>query len=392
VLKLVDKRYTYGRQLLDEEDIASVVSILRSAWLTQGATVGEFEQALAFKLGSSCVAAVSSGTAALHLLALALGWQKGDVVITSPLTFLATVNCIVYAGANPEFADIDRQSYTLDPEKLEEKIKSLRKQGRSLRAVIGVDFAGHPCDWKSLRILSSQYDFRLINDCCHALGACYGEDAGYAARYADAAVLSFHPVKHITTGEGGAVITNDREIDQKIRLLRTHGMTKEHDKLHRYDGPWYYEMHDLGFNYRITDIQCALGLSQLRKLDRFLRRRREIARFYDNAFGSNDKFTIPREMHGVSHAYHLYPLQVNLDNVGITKGELFRRFSEQGIDCQVHYIPVHLQPYYRKTFGFSEGSYPIAEDFYRREVSIPMHPGLDNQDLEYISSTILNSF
>ncbi len=378
----------YGRQDIDEADIEAVLEALRSDWLTQGPAVGAFETALSGKLGAEYACVVSSGTAALHLLGLAMGWQSGDIVITSPLTFVADANCIVYAGATPDLVDIDPDSYTLDPCKLEDRIQTHQKQGRRVRAVIGVDYAGHPCDWKALRSLADKYGFQLVADACHALGATLNDDPHYAARYADAAVLSFHPVKHITTGEGGAVITGDTDLAEKVKLLRTHGITKDPKYLEKNDGPWYYEMHALGFNYRITDIQCALGMTQLKKLDRFVARRRCIARYYDEVFGPDDRFTTPTIAPHVGHAYHLYPLQVHFDSLSLARAELFERLKEKDILLQVHYIPVHLQPYYRKHYGFNEGEFPVAEQFYRRVISIPMHPRLDDEDLNYISASV----
>lgn len=382
------RHLSYGRQSVDEKDISVVCSVLRSDWLTQGPEVERFESALCQKLNAGYAAAVANGTAALHLTGLALGWQPGDIVITAPLTFLATANCILYAGARPDFCDIDPLSYTLDPNQVEERVKAHQKKGQKVKAVIGVDYAGHPCDWSALRDLADQYGFQLVADACHALGAAYDGDTGYALKYADIAVYSFHPVKHITTGEGGAVLTNHRAVDETIRRLRTHGMTKDPALLRENHGPWYYEMHELGYNYRITDMQCALGNRQLAKLDDFLVKRRTIARYYDQAFAEDQRLIPPKVREDVLHAYHLYPLRIRFDRLNMNKKTLFAGLKAKDIFCQVHYIPIHLQPYYQKHFGFNNGDYPISEEFYAQELSIPMHPRLCQADLDHIVQAI----
>ncbi len=384
----MNKPYTYGKQCIDEVDVEAVAAALRSDWLTQGPAVESFEKSLSEKLGSTAAAAVSNGTAALHLTALASGWSEGDVVLTTPITFLATANCVLYTGATPDFVDINQKTYTLDVDKLEEKIKYYEEKGKRIRAVIGVDYAGRPCEWKELRFLADKYEFQLINDACHALGASYEKDIRYQAKYADAVILSFHPVKHITTGEGGAALTNNIEFDEKLKALRSHGVTRNRKNLERWEGPWWYEMHEIGFNYRITDFQCILGMNQLKKLDRFVEKRRRIARYYDNVFGNDERFITPDPGGNASHAYHIYPLQIRFETISITKKELFQKLRSKEIFCQVHYIPMHFQPYYRKTYGYRPGDFPIAETFYSREISIPMHPQLESGDLEYIVETV----
>lgn len=402
--------YNYGRQLIEQDDIDAVLEVLKSDRLTQGPYIEKFEEALGRKFGAKYVCAVSSGTAALHLTGLALGWKKGDIVITSPITFLASANCILYSGATPDFVDIDKDYYTIDVNKLEEKIKDYNNKNKKIKAVVGVDFAGQPCDWKALRYLADKYEFQLVNDNCHALGAKYYGSEKYALKYADVICHSYHPVKHITTGEGGAVLTDNNKITEKVKILRTHGNVKDfslftlHSSLEQ--GSWYYEMQYLGFNYRITDFQCTLGISQLKKLDRFVEKRRTIAKFYDHEFNNDIRFIIPNVKKNCKHSYHLYPLQINFDklsnNVSLWRGikgenfsrnnqikvEFFKKLSKVGINCQVHYIPVHLQPYYRKNYGFKNGDFPIAEKFYEREISIPIYPSLSNKDLKYIANTI----
>jgi UDP-4-amino-4,6-dideoxy-N-acetyl-beta-L-altrosamine transaminase len=381
----------YGKQFVDDCDIRSVVDVLSSAWLTQGPNVCDFERALCQKFESECATVLSSGTASLHLAGLALGWKAGDVVLTTPITFLASANCILYAGAKPDFVDIDACSYTIDVEKLETKLKQYDACGNRVKAVVAVDYAGQPCRWESLRRLADKYEFQLVDDGCHAIGAKYRTVPIGSSKYADVTVFSFHPVKHITTGEGGAVLTDSRELDEKIKMLRMHGITKDKSLLEKNDGPWYYEMHELGFNYRLTDIQCALGLSQLKKLDRFIQRRRQIAAYYDGIFGEDERFIIPQTIPEAEHVYHLYPLQIKFDDISVVKDVFFQRLRERKIFCQVHYIPVHLQPYYRRHFGFKEGDFPVSEEFYEREVSIPMYPALENTEMEYVGAEIVES-
>ena len=396
-----NKLYSYGKQSISNDDIQAVKDVLKSDWLTQGPKISEFEIALCEKFGSKYASAVSNGTASLHLTGLASEWKTGDNIITSPITFLASANCILYSNAIPDFVDIDSKTYTIDVFKLEDKIKSYKKQNKRIKTVIAVDYAGHPCDWESLKLLADKYEFQLVNDNCHALGAEYKNDMQYAVKYADVVCQSYHPVKHITTGEGGAILTNKKKIAEKIKILRNHGIVKYYKKINSQSGKsdsdikiknsktelqWYYEMQMLGFNYRITDFQCALGISQLKKLDLFVKRRREIAAYYDKAFENDDRFIFP---HVSKHSYHLYPLQVNFEKIKLKKVKFFDQLSNAGINCQVHYIPVHLQPYYRNNFGFKKGDFPIAEKFYEQEISIPMYPALEEQDLHYISNKLL---
>ena len=379
----------YGKQSIDQSDIDAVVKVLKSDWITQGSAVETFENDLNNYFGSKHACAVSNGTAALHLTGPALGWQPGDIVITTPITFLATANCIIYAGATPDFVDIDPVSYTIDPNQVENKIKAHRNKGKKVKTVIGVDFAGHPCDWKALRYIADKYDLQLVNDNCHAMGALYLGDKQYAMKYADVVTQSYHPVKHITTGEGGVVLTNDPVIDEKVRCLRTHGMTNALDKLENNDGPWYYEMHEVGFNYRITDFQCALGSSQVKKLDYFVEKRREIAKKYDEAFSCINNFTIPQTNSSIDHSYHIYSLQINFNELDLTKVKLFEKIKQSGIKLQVHYIPVHMQPFYQKNYGFNTGDFSVSENFYRNEVSLPIYPDLSTDDISSVVNNIL---
>ena len=380
---------SYGKQFIDKSDIDTVIEVLKGDWLTQGSSVKKFENDLINYFGSKYACVVSNGTAALHLVGIALGWKPGDIIITTPLTFLATANCIAYSGAKPDFVDIDPITYTINPSQLEKKIKSYLSNGKKVKAVIGVDYAGHPCDWKSLRKIADKYDFILVNDNCHALGATYLENKCYAVQYADVVTQSYHPVKHITTGEGGSILTNNSKIDESLRRLRNHGMTKNPDQLSKNDGPWYYEMHEIGYNYRITDFQCALGSNQLNKLDQFVQKRRIIANKYDKAFSNINELQIPVNNNGVNHAYHLYPLQIDFDNLEINKVDFFYKMKDAGINLQVHYIPIHLQPYYIKNYGFHSNDFPVSENFYKKEISLPIYPGLLDSDIELVINNIL---
>ena len=379
---------SYGKQLIDKDDIDAVNEVLAGDWLTQGPKVKEFEEGLCKYFGADHACVVSNGTAALHLAAIALGWGPGDIIITSPITFLATVNSIYYVGATPDFVDIDPVSYTLDLDKLESKIKKYISDGKNVKAIIGVDYAGHPCDWKKLKDIADNYNIQLVNDNCHAMGAVYNENKQYAVKYADIVTQSFHPVKHITTGEGGAILSNSLEIDNKVRSNRSHGMTKDSKILEQNQGPWYYEMHEPGFNYRITDFQCALGLSQLKKLDNFIKIRREIANFYNQAFTDYDFITTPHLKENISHAYHLYPILINFEKLKLSKKDFFEKMHSSGISLQVHYIPVHLQPFYRKNYGFKIGDFPHSEKFYEQEISLPVYPRLTKHNLNDIILSI----
>jgi len=374
---------------LDQDDIDAVINALKGDWLTQGPACEKFENDLNSYFGSKYSCAVSNGTAALHLVGLALDWQEEDIIITSPNTFLSTVNSIVFSGATPDFVDIEPSTYTIDPNKLEERVKALLSKGKKIKAVIGVDYAGHPCDWESLRDIANRYQFKLINDNCHALGASYLDDKKYAVKYADVVTHSYHPAKHITTGEGGSILTNDKDLDSKVRSLRTHGMTKESNKLFENPGPWYYEMQELGFNYRITDFQCALGSSQLKKLNKFIAKRTKLAEFYNNSFDNYDFIKTPMVKNSSNHAYHLYPLLIDFNNLNVSKLDLFNKMKSKDINLQVHYIPVHLQPFYKLNYGFKKGDFVNSENFYFKELSMPIYPDLTIEELSFVVESLL---
>ena len=377
----------YGKQSIDRKDISEVLKVLKSDWLTQGPQINKFELALKKHFGAKYCSVVSNGTAALHLAGLALGWKKGDIVLTSPISFLASSNCILYSGATPDFVDIDKSSYNIEINKLETKIKKLKLSSKKVVAIIATDYAGNPCDWKELRNIASKYNIKLINDNCHAIGASYYNDKSYAAKYADIVTHSYHPVKNITTGEGGSILTKHKKIYDKINILRSHGTLKNSKLMFSNAGPWYYEMHEMGFNYRITDIQCALGISQLRKVNKFIRRRKEIAKIYDKEFSGKDIFKIPKVEKNYSHAYHLYPLQIDFVKKD-QKKRLFHKLYKNKIKLQVHYMPIHLQPYYRKNFGFKKGDFPVAESFYKKEVSLPIYFSLKTKEVYKVINKI----
>jgi len=368
-----DKILPYGRQCLDEDDVQAVVSVLRSDWLTTGPKVSAFEEAFAAFVGARDAVAVCNGTAALHAAMYAVGIGPGDEVIVPPMTFAATANCVVFQGSTPVFADVEPDTLLLDPGEVEAKITSRTK------AIIAVDYAGQPCDYDAVRDIAERHGLTLVADACHALGATYkGRPAGSLA---DLSVFSFHPVKHITSGEGGMVTTDDPDLARRMRVFRNHGITTDHHQRAQ-KGSWFYEMVDLGHNYRLTDFQCALAMNQLRKLPEWVERRRAIARRYDAAFAGLDAVEPLAVRDNVSHAYHLYVVKINTARLGATRAEVFAALRAEGIGVNVHYIPVHLHPYYRERFGYRGGECPVAEDAYERLISLPMFHGMTDQDIE----------
>jgi perosamine synthetase len=362
----------YGRQSIDEADIQAVVETLKSDWLTTGPKVVEFEEAFADWVGAKHAVSFSSGTAALHGAAFAAGLGPGDEAVTSPMTFAATANCILYQNATPVFADVCVDTLNLDPEMAAKKITPRTK------AIIPVDYAGHPADLDSFLTLGEKQGLTVIEDACHALGAEYrGKRVGSIAHLT---VFSFHPVKHLTTGEGGMVTTDNRQFAETIRRFRNHGINSDARDRQK-SGGWFYEMTFLGFNYRLTDIACALGMRQLEKLDANLARRREIAAQYNAAFHDLGGIMVPQVRSEANPAWHLYPIRLDLPKLSANRAEVFRALRAENIGVNVHYIPVHQHPYYRERFGFHDGEYPTVEVAYERLISLPMFHSMTDEDV-----------
>jgi len=369
----------YGRQSVDDEDIQFVVEVLRSDWLTTGPMVEKFEQAVADFVGSEYAVAVSSGTAGLHAAMAAVGINTGDEVIVPTMTFAATANAVVFQGGRPVFVDVLPNTLLIDPSEVEAKITSRTK------AIVTVDYAGQPCDYDALRAISDKHRLTLIADACHSLGAEYkGRKVGTLA---DLTVFSFHPVKHITTGEGGMIVTDNREYAEKMRRFRNHGISTDH-RQRSGNGTWFYEMTDLGYNYRLTDFQCALGLSQLQKLPAWIERRREIAREYDLAFATLHAIKPLDTSADVTHAYHLYVVKLEGAQPERSRVAVFEALRKEGIGVNVHYIPVHLHPFYLKRFGTRPGMCPAAEEAYERILSLPIYPTMEDRDVRKVIETV----
>lgn len=367
----------YGRQWIDDEDIAAVTDALRSDWLTTGPRVEEFEKAFASFVGSREAVAVSSGTAALHAAMFAIGIGPGDEVIVPAMTFAASANCVVFQGGTPVFADVEADSLLLDPDSVRARISP------RTRAILAVDYAGQPCAYDELRALAAEHGLKLVTDGCHALGGRHrGRPVGALA---DLTAFSFHPVKHITTGEGGMVSTDNPELVRRMRRFRNHGLSSDHREREEKDS-WYYEMVELGYNYRLTDMQSALGMSQLRRLPEWIQRRRDIAGRYDQAFAGDAGILPLRTRPEVEHAYHLYVVRVEADRTAV-----FRALRADGIGVNVHYIPVHLHPFYRRRFGTGPGLCPVAEAAYERILSLPIFPQMTEKDQDTVIASARNA-
>jgi perosamine synthetase len=368
----------YGRQDIGEDDIAAVGAVLRSEWLTTGPVVHEFERAFAAFCGAPEAVAVSSGTAALHAALHALGVGPGDEVIVPPMTFAATANAAVYLGATPVFADVDPGTLLLDPERVVERISA------KTRAIVGVDYAGQPCDWDALEELARAHDIPMVADACHAVGA--RVEGRAAGTLADLTVFSLHPVKHFTTGEGGMITTSDPDLARRMRDFRNHGITTD-ARARCEAGAWFYEMVELGYNYRITDFQCALGLSQLRKVPGWLERRRGIAARYDDALVGGVGFRPLAVRSDVEHAYHLYVVRTPASFAG-GRDRAHAALHAEGIAANVHYIPVHLHPFYRERFGTGPGLCPVAEAAYGEILSLPLFPAMVDGDVDDVLAAV----
>jgi len=370
------KLLPYGRQTIDDDDIAAVVEVLRSDWLTTGPKVEEFERALAAFTGTQHAVAVSNGTAALHAVAAALEIGPGDEVIVPAITFVATANCVVYQGGTPVFADVDHATLLIDPADVERKITARTK------AIIAVDYAGQPCDYAALRSIAQRHGLHLVADACHALGG--SADGQPVGSLADLSTFSLHPVKPITCGEGGAITTNDEALASRMRVFRSHGITSDFRQREK-QGSWAYEMVSLGFNYRLSDIQCALAASQLRKLPAWIARRQEIARRYDEAFAGHPSFGPLATRAGVSHGYHLYVIRLR---EGVDRSATFRALRAEGIGVNVHYAPVHLHPFYREKFGAKPGLCPVAEQVASEILTLPVFPNMTQADVEDVITAV----
>lgn len=377
------KFISYGRQWVDENDIKAVEEVLESDFLVQGPRAEVFAKSICDYTGARYCVVVSSGTAALHLAVLALQIAPGGEGITSPNTFVASSNALIYGDLRPVFADIDSQTYCIDPEEVAKKIT------KKTNVIIPVDFAGQPAEMEKIHALAKKNKIAVIEDAAHAIGSVYKDGSRVGGcRYSDLTIFSFHPVKTITCGEGGAITTNSKKLYERLVLLQSHGITKDPRKLRKNPGPWYYEMQLLGFNYRLTDIQSALGASQMKKLNFFKKRRREIVEKYNKAFAELKNVTIPCEREGVDSAFHLYVLKIDFKKLGRTRKQVMDELKAKGVGTQVHYIPVHYQPYYKKNFGSKKGDFPVCEDYYEQALSIPLFPKMTDQDVEFVVKAI----
>lgn len=365
----------YGKQTIDQDDIQAVVDVLKSDFLTTGPKIAEFEQTVADYVGAKYAVAISNGTSALHAACFAAGIGPGDEVITTPLTFAASANCVLYCGGTPVFADVDPKTYNIDPEDIRRKITDRTK------AIIAVHLAGQPCDMDAIHSIAHEYGLIVIEDGAHALGSVYkGKKVGSLS---DMTTFSFHPVKPITTGEGGMIVTDNEEFYKKMALFRSHGITRDDSMMTRNDGPWFYQQFDLGYNYRITDIQCALGCSQMKKLDRFLARRKEIVARYNEAFADCDNIITPYQLSDTESGWHLYIVQVkNCD-----RRQVFEAMREKGIGVNVHYIPVYMHPYYQE-HGYENVHCANAEEIYSHIISLLLYPGLTSEQQDYVIDTL----
>ena len=373
----------YGRQDISEADIQAVVDVLRSDWLTQGPAVPRFEQSVAQYCGAEHALAMNSATSALHVACMALGLGQGDSLWTSPNTFVASANCGLYCGAQVDFVDIDSRTYNMSVSALEEKLIAAEQQGKLPKIVVPVHFAGQSCEMREIKILADRYGFKSIEDASHAIGGKYLDEPIGNCRYSDITVFSFHPVKIITTAEGGMALTNNAELANRMALLRSHGITRDPAQMtHETDGPWYYQQITLGNNYRMTDVQAALGVSQMARLDNFIQRRHALAARYNDAL-SNLPIVIPWQHPESCSAYHLYPVLIPTVNEIKQRHAVFEGLRKANIGVNVHYIPVHLQPYYR-LMGFNEGDFPLVEKYYAEAISLPMYATLSEQNQDRV--------
>ncbi|MCA0978734.1 UDP-4-amino-4,6-dideoxy-N-acetyl-beta-L-altrosamine transaminase [Qipengyuania flava] len=373
----------YGQQDINQDDVDAVVSVLRSVNLTQGPAIDRFEEGVKRTVNARHAIAVNSATSALHIACMALDLGPGDWLWTTPNTFVASANCALYCGASVDFVDIDPQTYNLSPAALEAKLIEADKANRLPKVVVPVHLAGQPCDMAAIHDLGRKYGFRIIEDASHAIGGSYRNEPIGNCRYSDITVFSFHPVKIITTAEGGMAVTNDDDLAKRLGLLRSHGITRDPDLMTGpMDGPWYYQQVALGYNYRMTDLQAALGVSQLSRLSEFVVRRHEIASRYNDLL-ADLPITLPWQSPDSYSAFHLYVIRLQLETIGASHRQVFEYMRDREILVNLHYIPVHTQPYYQQ-FGFKNGDYPEAERYYREAISIPMHPLLNYEDQDRV--------
>ncbi len=377
----------YGRQDISQADIDAVIAVLQSDYLTQGPVVPRFELKVAEHVGARYALAVNSATSALHVACLALGLGPGDRLWTSPITFVASANCALYCGAIVDFVDIDPRTYNLCPIALEHKLQQAERSGCLPKVVVPVHLCGQPCDMQAIYALAQRYGFRVIEDASHAIGGKYQGSFIGDCRYSDITVFSFHPVKIITTAEGGMALTNDAQLAERMSLLRSHGITREPEKMTREaDGPWYYQQIELGFNYRMTELQGALGLSQMDRLNRYVARRHELAQRYDTLLAGLPLQT-PWQHPNSYSGLHLYVIRLHLDQLGSSHRQVFECLREQGVGVNLHYIPVHLQPYYER-LGFQRGDFPQAESYYREAISLPMFQTMTEQQQDAVITAL----
>jgi len=377
----------YGRQDITESDINAVIGVLRSDFLTQGAVVPEFECSVASKVGARFGVAVNSATSALHLACRALGLSSGDWLWTTPITFVASANCGLYCGAKIDFVDIDPSTYNICAKSLEKKLEYAEKKRRLPKVIVVVHLCGQSSDMSEIQVLSKRYGFSIIEDASHAVGGKYKGQYIGSCEYSDITVFSFHPVKIITTGEGGMAVTNSSDLAERMAMLRSHGITRDPELMTcEPDGPWYYQQIELGYNYRMTEIQAALGCSQLRRLDEYVDARNQLAKYYDQDL-EGLPLTIPVRNPDCYSSFHLYIIRLDLNALSITHREAFERLRKEGVGVNLHYIPVHLQPYY-KSFGFQNSDFPEAERYYSEAISIPMYPTITEQEQSEVVSAL----
>ena len=381
----------YGRQTISQADIDAVIEVLRSDFLTQGPKVPQFEKTVADYCGASHGVAVNSGTSALHIACLALNLGPGDILWTSPITFVASANCALYCGAGVDFVDIDPKTYNLCPQALEQKLAAAAKAGKLPKVVVPVHLCGQPCDMAAIHALSEKYGFRIIEDASHAIGGRYKNEPIGNGRYSDITVFSFHPVKLITTGEGGMAMTNDPTLAQKMERLRSHGITRDPEQMtHPPHGPWYYQQIELGFNYRMTDIQAALGISQMDRLDEFVETRRRLAARYDRLL-VDLPVTTPWQHPDGATAWHLYVIRLDPEKTAQNHRLVFDYLREKQIGVNLHYIPVHLQPWYQR-MGFEEGMFPEAEKYYQGAITLPLFPEMIQEQQDRVAESLREAF